>query len=144
MNFRVEIEQEEDGVGSRVVDLLGVLAYGSISKEAQAKVQTLALGVVADRLEHGEADPDLSVSRCRRMSEWSSTRADVFWLHFSALAGSSNDNPVLTVHFPVPAGRILYSRFTILRRSIHGCLRALQNGEGSVLKTCRFIFKVTI
>jgi hypothetical protein len=36
-----------------------VLAYGSTSKEAQAKVQALALRVVADRLEHGEADPDL-------------------------------------------------------------------------------------
>jgi predicted RNase H-like HicB family nuclease len=60
MNFRVEIEQEEDGRWiAEVVDLPGVLAYGSTSKEAQAKVQALALRVVADRLEHGEAGPDL-------------------------------------------------------------------------------------
>jgi len=60
MNFRVEIEQEEDGRWiAEIVDLPGVLAYGSTSKEAQAKVQALALRVVADRLEHGEAGPDL-------------------------------------------------------------------------------------
>ena len=60
MNFRVEIEQEEDGRWiAEVVDLPGVLAYGDTSKEAQAKVQALALRVVADLLEDGESDPDL-------------------------------------------------------------------------------------
>ena len=72
MNFRVETEQEEDGRWlAEVVDLPGVLAYGSTSKEAQAKVQALALRVVADRLEHGEAGPDLvsiSFARERRDS----------------------------------------------------------------------------
>ena len=60
MKFRVEIEQEEDGCWIvEVIDLSGVLAYGNSSAEAQAKVQALALRVVADRLEHGEAGPDL-------------------------------------------------------------------------------------
>ena len=60
MKFRVEIEQEEDGRWiAEVIDLPGVLAYGNSSAEAQAKVQALALRVVADRLEHGEAGPDL-------------------------------------------------------------------------------------
>ena len=60
MNFRLEIEQEEDGRWiAEVVYLPGVLAYGSTSNEAQARVQALALRVVADRLEHGEADPGL-------------------------------------------------------------------------------------
>jgi predicted RNase H-like HicB family nuclease len=60
MKFRVEIEQEEDGRWiADVVDLPGVLAYGSTSEECQAKVQALALRVVADRLEHGEAGSDL-------------------------------------------------------------------------------------
>jgi predicted RNase H-like HicB family nuclease len=64
MNFRVEMEQEEDGRWiAEVVDLPGVLAYGSTAEEAQAKVQALALRVVADRLERGEAGPDL-VSIC--------------------------------------------------------------------------------
>jgi predicted RNase H-like HicB family nuclease len=60
MQFRVEIEQEEDGRWiAEVVDLFGVLAYGNTPEEAKAKVQALALRVVADRLEHGEAGPDL-------------------------------------------------------------------------------------
>lgn len=60
MTFRVELEREEDGrwIGE-VPDLPGVLAYGSTRDEAQAKVQALALRVVAERLEHGEAGPQL-------------------------------------------------------------------------------------
>lgn len=60
MTFRVEIEQEEDGRWiAEVVELPGVLAYGKTPEEAKAKVQALALRVLADRLEHGEASPDL-------------------------------------------------------------------------------------
>jgi predicted RNase H-like HicB family nuclease len=60
MTFKVEIEQEVDGRWlAEVVELPGVMAYGSSVDEAQAKVQALALRVVADRLEHGEAGPDL-------------------------------------------------------------------------------------
>ena len=64
MTFLVELEQEEDGRWiAGVVDLSGVLAYGQTPEEANAKVQALALRVVADRLEHGEAGPDfLSIS----------------------------------------------------------------------------------
>ncbi len=40
-------------------ELPGVLAYGQTSAEAKARIQALALRVVADRLEHGEAGPDL-------------------------------------------------------------------------------------
>jgi predicted RNase H-like HicB family nuclease len=60
MTFRVEIEQEKDGRWiAEVVELPGVLAYGTTEASAKAKVQALALRVVADRLEHGEAGPDL-------------------------------------------------------------------------------------
>ena len=60
MTFKVEIEQEDDGRWlAEVVELPGVLAYGATPEEAQAKVQALALRVLADRLEHGEAGPDL-------------------------------------------------------------------------------------
>ena len=60
MTFVVEIEQEEDGRWiAEVIDLPGVMAYGRSQEEAKAKVQALALRVVADRLEHGEAGPDL-------------------------------------------------------------------------------------
>ena len=50
MTFKVEIEQEEDGRWiAEVVDLPGALAYGQTPEEAKAKVQALALRVVADR-----------------------------------------------------------------------------------------------
>ena len=51
MKFRVEIEREEDGRWiAEIVDLPGVLAYGNSPEQAQAKVQALALRVVAERL----------------------------------------------------------------------------------------------
>jgi predicted RNase H-like HicB family nuclease len=61
VKFRVEIEREEDGRWlAEVPELPGVLAYGNSAAEAQAKVQALALRVVADRLEHGEAGLELN------------------------------------------------------------------------------------
>ncbi|HWF60618.1 MAG TPA: type II toxin-antitoxin system HicB family antitoxin [Nitrospira sp.] len=57
--FKVELEQEEDGrwIGE-VPSLPGVMAYGTTRSQALASVQALALHVLADRLEHGEALPD--------------------------------------------------------------------------------------
>jgi predicted RNase H-like HicB family nuclease len=56
MKFTIEIEREDDGRWiAEVVDLPGALAYGVSRKEALAHVQALALRVLADRLEHGEA-----------------------------------------------------------------------------------------
>jgi len=58
MNFTIEYEQEEDGRWlAEVLELPGVLAYGRSPEEAMAKVQALALRVLADRLEHREALP---------------------------------------------------------------------------------------
>jgi len=60
MTFTIEIEREDDGRWiAEVVDLPGVLAYGQTPEEATAKVQAIALRVVAGRLEHGEAGPEL-------------------------------------------------------------------------------------
>jgi predicted RNase H-like HicB family nuclease len=64
MVLHIELEQEEDGrwIGE-VASLPGVLTYGTTRTDALAKVQALALRVLADRLEHGEAVPEvLSVS----------------------------------------------------------------------------------
>lgn len=57
-NFKIELEQEADGrwIGE-VPALPGVLAYGKSRAAALAAVQALALRVLADRLEHGEALP---------------------------------------------------------------------------------------
>ncbi len=59
MLFTIELEREEDGrwIGD-VPALPGVMAYGQTREEALAAVQALALRVLADRLEHGEAVPD--------------------------------------------------------------------------------------
>jgi predicted RNase H-like HicB family nuclease len=60
ITLRVETEQETDGRWlAEVVELPGVLAYGGRQEEAVSRVQALALRVVAERLEHGEAGPDL-------------------------------------------------------------------------------------
>ena len=60
MNFIVETEQEDDGRWiAEVLELPGVLAYGDTPDEARAKVQALALRVVAEQLEHGEIASDL-------------------------------------------------------------------------------------
>ena len=60
MTFKIEIEQESDERWiAEVLELPGVMAYGVTADEAKAKVQALALRVVAERLEHGEAGPDL-------------------------------------------------------------------------------------
>jgi predicted RNase H-like HicB family nuclease len=48
MTFTIEIEREDDGRWiAEVVDLPGVLAYGQTPEEATAKVQVIALRVVA-------------------------------------------------------------------------------------------------
>lgn len=56
MQFTIEYEQEEDGCWlAEVLELPGVLAYGQTAQQAIARVEALALRVLADRLEHGEA-----------------------------------------------------------------------------------------
>ncbi|MFO1128544.1 MAG: type II toxin-antitoxin system HicB family antitoxin [Rhodospirillales bacterium] len=56
----LETEQEEDGRWiAEIKDLPGVLAYGTTRLEAIIRAEALALRVLADRLDHGEAVPDL-------------------------------------------------------------------------------------
>lgn len=56
----IELEQEEDGRWiAEVPDLAGVVAYGRTREDALARVQALALRVLAERLEHGETAPEL-------------------------------------------------------------------------------------
>ena len=58
--MRIELEREDDGRWiAEVPDLPGVTAYGKTRKEALAKVQSLGLRVIADRLDHGEGIPEL-------------------------------------------------------------------------------------
>jgi predicted RNase H-like HicB family nuclease len=58
MNFLLECEQEVDGRWiAEVPELPGVLSYGDSATDAMSKAEILALRVIAERLENGEAKP---------------------------------------------------------------------------------------
>jgi predicted RNase H-like HicB family nuclease len=60
MIFRIEVEQEADGRWiAEVLELPGALAYGPSRDDAIARAKALALRALAERLEHGEAGPEL-------------------------------------------------------------------------------------
>ena len=57
MDYSLQVEQETDGRWlAEVPELPGVLAYGVSCGEAMLKAETLALCVIADKLEHGEIE----------------------------------------------------------------------------------------
>jgi len=56
----IELEREADGRWlAEIPALPGVMTYGASRPEAIARVQALALRVLAEQLEHGEAAPEL-------------------------------------------------------------------------------------
>ena len=56
MNYTLECELEDDGRWiAEVIELPGVLAYGSTRDEAIVKAEALALRVIAERLETHES-----------------------------------------------------------------------------------------
>jgi predicted RNase H-like HicB family nuclease len=56
--IRVEALREDDGRGlAEVPALSGALAYGQTREEAVARVEALALRILAERLERGEPMP---------------------------------------------------------------------------------------
>ena len=59
MKYTLEHEREEDGRWiAEVPELPGVMAYGATADEAMRRAEVLALRVIAERLEHGEAKPE--------------------------------------------------------------------------------------
>lgn len=63
-NLKVDFDRETDGRWIADIPALpGVMVYGKTRKQALTAVQALALRVIADRLEHGEAVP--ARWRCR-------------------------------------------------------------------------------
>lgn len=59
--MKIEIAMEQDGRWlAEALEIPGVLAYGTNREEAIAKAPALSLRVIADRLEHGEAIPELT------------------------------------------------------------------------------------
>jgi predicted RNase H-like HicB family nuclease len=60
MKLVIEIEPEADGRWlAEVPSLPGVMTYGNTRTDAVARVQALALRALAEKLENGEAVPEL-------------------------------------------------------------------------------------
>ncbi len=58
--MKIEVEREDDGRWiAEIAEVPGALAYGSSREESVSRVKALTLRVLADRLEHGEAIPEL-------------------------------------------------------------------------------------
>jgi len=58
--MKIEIEIEDDGRWiAEVPDLPGVMVYGTTRQDALSKAEAPPLRVIADRLDHGEAIPEL-------------------------------------------------------------------------------------
>jgi predicted RNase H-like HicB family nuclease len=58
-NLKVEFSREVDGRWiADIAALSGVTVYGRTRKQALVAAEALALRVIADRIEHGEAAPD--------------------------------------------------------------------------------------
>ena len=59
--MKIEFEREKDGRWiAEVLDLPGAMVYGRTKEEALAKVEALALRILADRVEQGESVPELT------------------------------------------------------------------------------------
>lgn len=59
MRLKIETDQEADGRWiAEVPAIPGVMVYGATRDEAILKVKTLALRVLAERLESGESIPE--------------------------------------------------------------------------------------
>ena len=64
MNLSIELDREEDGRWiAEVLELPGVMSYGTTREEAISNSEKLAIEVIADRIQHGEMPPSaLNVS----------------------------------------------------------------------------------
>jgi predicted RNase H-like HicB family nuclease len=61
MRLAIETEQETDGRWlAEVPGLPGTMVYGQTREEAITRVEAMALRVIADRLENGEAVPEVA------------------------------------------------------------------------------------
>ena len=60
LTFTIETEQEADGRWiAEVMEIPGALVYAATTQDAGARVQALTLRILAERIEHGEFNPEL-------------------------------------------------------------------------------------
>jgi len=63
MKYNVKFDKEADGRWiAEIADLSGVMAYGATKEEAAAKVEALALRVIAEKIELGEITSSFNIS----------------------------------------------------------------------------------
>ena len=59
MNFTISFDREEDGRWiAEIPEIPGALAYGETQGEAKARVEAIALRVIAERIENGGTSAD--------------------------------------------------------------------------------------
>jgi predicted RNase H-like HicB family nuclease len=59
MDYQIEFELEDDGRWiAEIPALPGAMAYGATKQEAESKVQSIALRVIADELERQQTTTD--------------------------------------------------------------------------------------
>ena len=59
MTLTVEFDREEDGRWiAEIPEIPGCMVYGVSREDALGRAEALALRVLADRIEHGEASPE--------------------------------------------------------------------------------------
>ena len=60
--YQIELEQETDGRWIAEIEALsGAMVYGKTREQAIMNIEVLALRILADRLEHGEASEELKL-----------------------------------------------------------------------------------
>jgi len=60
--YQIDLEQETDGRWIAEIEALsGAMVYGDTREQAIMNIEALALRILADRLEHGEASEELSL-----------------------------------------------------------------------------------
>ncbi len=60
--YQIELEQETDGRWIAEIEALsGSMVYGNTREQAIMNIEVLALRILADRLEHGEASEELNL-----------------------------------------------------------------------------------
>jgi predicted RNase H-like HicB family nuclease len=138
MTSTVEIEQEDDGRWiAEVLELPGTLTYGQIPEKAKAKVQALALRLVAARLDHGEAGSDLlSISFVAARVPGPARERDESLRLCRVWAGASNGKMGPIVSSLAPDGPTSSLPSTTLKRSVLACSPASPSIQGLNPKTC--------
>ena len=69
MVLNIELEQESENRWIADIPVLpGVMVYGVSQEDAIKKVQTLALEIIADRIQHGEWSEQMPVISFRHLS----------------------------------------------------------------------------